>query len=56
LHDEDDDGEMDTVLGFPAEGYAISRDAHFANLIPRWEQARFRFKGNDARMKARMKY
>lgn len=56
LHDEDGDQEMDKTLGFPDEGYAVSRDAHRRGLTPDWEDARFDFKGPAGRVDASMKY
>lgn len=57
LHDEDGDSEMDTTLGFPDEGYCMSRDAQDETMLkPRWDDAVFRFEGNNARVTASMKY
>jgi uncharacterized protein (DUF2141 family) len=57
LHDEDGDSEMDTTLGFPEEGYCMSRDAEDETMLkPDWDDARFRFEGNDAEVSADVKY
>ncbi len=57
LHDEDRDGDMDTFLGLPLEGYAASRDAHFEGIgAPDWEDALFTHRAGATLQRARMKY
>jgi len=57
LHDEDGDGEMDTILGFPQEGYCMSRNAEDQTMLkPDWDDAVFRFNGGSARVTADIKY
>lgn len=57
LHDEDGDSEMDTTLGIPEEGYCMSRDAEDETMLkPSWDDAAFRFTGEDSRVTADVKY
>ncbi|MCB9538518.1 MAG: DUF2141 domain-containing protein [Myxococcales bacterium] len=57
LHDEDDDGEMDTnLLGIPEEGHSASKNAQEGELKPDWDDARFEYRGGELHLKARMEY
>ena len=58
MHDENDDGEMNTTLvGIPEEGYAMSRDAQHGELgAPSWEEAVFEYRGGRSQLTATMRY
>jgi uncharacterized protein (DUF2141 family) len=57
LHDEDADGEMDTVLGIPTEGFAFSNNAK-PSLFgpPSFDEAAFQVAGDAKRIGVRMLY
>jgi uncharacterized protein (DUF2141 family) len=56
FHDENDDGELDKILGIPHEGYSMSRDAQSKSLVPSWDDAVFSFSGGDVLQSGHMKY
>lgn len=45
FHDEDNDGELDTILGIPREDTGSSNDAPARFGPPKWEDAKFEVKG-----------
>lgn len=45
FHDEDNDGELDTLLGIPTEDTGTSNDAPARFGPPKWEDAKFKVKG-----------
>lgn len=44
-HDEDNDGELDTILGIPTEATGSSNDAPARFGPPKWCDAKFELKG-----------
>lgn len=56
IHDEDDDGQLDTgMFGIPTEGTATSRDARGTMGPPGFDAARFEHAG-DTRLRCSMTY
>ena len=45
FHDEDNDRELDTILGIPTEDTGASNDAPARFGPPKWEDAKFEVKG-----------
>lgn len=45
FHDEDNDGELDTLLGIPKEDTGASNNAPANFGPPKWEDAKFEVKG-----------
>jgi uncharacterized protein (DUF2141 family) len=56
-HDEDDDHDFDrTMIGLPAEGYALSNDAAAIAGLPSFEAVRFDVPSDGKRLSIRMRY
>lgn len=47
FHDEDNDGELDTLFGIPREDTGSSNDAPARFGPPKWEDAKFEVKGGN---------
>ena len=56
LHDEDGDREMDTVIGIPREGFAISNNEIDAMSRPDFDEAAIQYRGGRLVTRARMNY
>ena len=57
MHDEDDDGAMDTgIFGVPKEGWAVSRNASPSMRAPRFDEAVVAHDGSSTTLRLRMQY
>jgi uncharacterized protein (DUF2141 family) len=57
LHDENDNGKMDTDwMGIPKEGYGATRDAKGIMGPPKFKDAAFTYKGGGLTLQIRAKY
>ncbi|MCB9612082.1 MAG: DUF2141 domain-containing protein [Sandaracinus sp.] len=57
MHDEDDDGAMDTgIFGIPKEGWAVSRNASPSMRAPRFDEAVVDYDGSATTLRLRMQY
>lgn len=55
IHDEDDDGKLDTFLGIPAEGFAFSNNPKVFFGPPSYEKTKFKLDGDD-KITLKLKY
>lgn len=56
MHDEDANGKLDkNLLGMPTEGYGASRDAQ-GTFGPKYEDARFDYRGGSLIVPIKLKY
>jgi uncharacterized protein (DUF2141 family) len=56
MHDENANGKLDTnLVGVPTEGYGASRNAH-GTFGPKYEDARFDYRGGSLSMAITLKY
>ncbi len=56
FHDENDNARLDTLLGLPLEGLAVSRDAKGVFGPPSFEQARIVARPGTVEVQMRMEY
>ena len=56
LHDENKNGEMDTSLGMPKEGYGMSNDPKIGMSMPKWNDCKFAVSEKDQAIAIKMKY
>ena len=56
LHDENQNGRLDTRLGIPREGFGFSRNPRVTFGPPRFGAAAFRIAGGAVRQDVRMRY
>jgi uncharacterized protein (DUF2141 family) len=56
MHDENANGKLDTnLVGVPTEGYGASRNAH-GTFDPKYEDARFDYRGGSLTMPITLRY
>ena len=56
LHDENRNGELETFLGIPREGFGFSRNPRVRFRAPGFEQVRMNFPAGFTRLSIRMQY
>ena len=56
IHDANQNGKLDTLMGIPREGFAFSRNPVVRFGPPRLEQVRFALPEGDSRQALTMKY
>jgi uncharacterized protein (DUF2141 family) len=56
IHDENQNGRLDTFAGIPREGFGFSRNPTIRFGPPRFDQVRFELGGGIARLAVRMQY
>lgn len=56
MHDENDNGRLDTIVGIPREGFAFSNNPSVSFGAPRFERVRFSIGPARALVRLRFKY
>lgn len=56
MHDENNNGRLDTTLGIPREGFGFSRNPVVRFGPPRFRDVRFAVSGGSSNLPVRMKY
>jgi uncharacterized protein (DUF2141 family) len=56
FHDENRNGQLDTFLGIPREGFGFSRNPRIGFGPPRFDQVRFEVRPGDGAQRVRLRY
>jgi uncharacterized protein (DUF2141 family) len=56
VHDENENGKLDMMMGIPREGFGFSNNPSVRPRAPRWEEIRFTMPPSGLKQQVRMRY